>query len=153
MRRPEGVRLERRFGFTLIELLVVITIIGVLISMLLPAVQAAREAARQTQCRNNLKQLALAATNHESQAGVFPTNGWGYAWIGDPDRGTGKTQPGGWIFNVLPFLESANVPALAKGLAAGPETERAGPGDAGLAGDAPLSHAGLAVVGARQPQL
>ena len=126
MRRPEGVRSDGRFGFTLIELLVVICIIGVLISMLLPAVQAAREAARQTQCRNNLKQLALAATNHESQAGVFPTNGWGYAWIGDPDLGTGKKQPGGWIFNVLPFLESANVPALAKGLAAGPKQNALG---------------------------
>ena len=116
MRRPEGVRSDGRFGFTLIELLVVISIIGVLIAMMLPAVQAAREAARQTQCRNNLKQLALAAIHHESQMGVFPTNGWGYAWIGDPDRGTGKNQPGGWIANVLPYVEGANVSALGKGL-------------------------------------
>ena len=86
-----------RGGFTLVELLVVIAIIGILIALLLPAVQAAREAARQSQCKNNLKQLALGCLNHENAYKQFPTNGWGYSWVGDADRGFDWRQPGGWI--------------------------------------------------------
>jgi prepilin-type N-terminal cleavage/methylation domain-containing protein/prepilin-type processing-associated H-X9-DG protein len=92
-------------GFTLVELLVVITIIGILIALLLPAVQAAREAARRMQCSNNLKQIGLGCLMHEQTYGHFPTGGWGSLWVGDADRGVGKGQPGGWIYNILPFIE------------------------------------------------
>jgi prepilin-type N-terminal cleavage/methylation domain-containing protein/prepilin-type processing-associated H-X9-DG protein len=95
----------RRAAFTLVELLVVITIIGILIALLLPAVQAAREAARQTQCKNNLKQIALGCLEHESSTGRFPTCGWGKCWAGDADRGTDQHQPGGWAYNVLPYVD------------------------------------------------
>jgi prepilin-type N-terminal cleavage/methylation domain-containing protein/prepilin-type processing-associated H-X9-DG protein len=99
-------------GFTLVELLVVITIIGILISLLLPAVQAAREAARRAQCNNNLKQLSLACMNCESAVKHYPAGGWAGIFLGDPDRGNGLRQPGGWIFNVLPYVEQQAVYGL-----------------------------------------
>ncbi len=93
-----------------------ITIIGILIALLLPAVQAAREAARQTQCKNNLKQLALGCLGHEQLYKIFPSGGWGPFWSGDPDRGVGPPQPGGWGFHVLPFIEQQPLHDLGAGL-------------------------------------
>jgi prepilin-type N-terminal cleavage/methylation domain-containing protein len=106
-------------GFTLVELLVVITIIGILVALLMPAVQSARESARLVTCKNNLYQLGDAAQQHMAKWGFFPSGGWGYMWTGDPDMGYGKRQPGGWLYSSLPFLGLDNIHDLAKGQAAG----------------------------------
>ena len=105
--RRRCARLTLSAGFTLVELLVVIAIIGVLVALLLPAVQAAREAARRTTCINQLKQYATASLNHENTVKHLPTGGWGIGWVGDADRGFGQSQTGGWIYNILPFMEQA----------------------------------------------
>ena len=96
-----------RRGFTLIELLVTISIIAVLISLLLPAVQSAREAARRAQCTNNLKQLALSAHNFESSQGVFPRSGEHNVTVGST---TYKTQDYHSAFTmILGSIEQGNV--------------------------------------------
>jgi prepilin-type N-terminal cleavage/methylation domain-containing protein len=94
-----------RLGFTLVELLVVIAIIGILVALLLPAVQSARESARLASCRNNLKQIGLGLLLHHENLGHFPYGGWGHEWAGIPNRGSGPKQPGGWIYSTLPFVE------------------------------------------------
>lgn len=105
-----------RRGFTLIELLVVVAIIAVLIGLLLPAVQAVREAANQTVCRNNLHNIGSACLNHLTQRERFPTGGWGWYWTGDPDRGHDRRQPGGWAYNILPYMEQADLHQLGSGM-------------------------------------
>jgi prepilin-type N-terminal cleavage/methylation domain-containing protein/prepilin-type processing-associated H-X9-DG protein len=112
----EGRRWKRRAGFTLVELLVVIAIIGVLVALLLPAIQAAREAARNTQCKNNLRQIGVAMLNYETAKGEFPAGGWGFRWMGDPDRGSGPPQPGGWIYQIAPYIEQGSITIFGRGM-------------------------------------
>ena len=103
-------------GFTLIELLIVIFVISLLLQMTLPAVEMARESARQTQCRNNLKQIALAFQLHEVAQRRFPSGGWDHSWVGEPERGTDIDQPGGWVFNILDYIEAQQVRSAGHGL-------------------------------------
>jgi prepilin-type N-terminal cleavage/methylation domain-containing protein len=91
-------------GFTLIELLVVIAIIAILIALLLPAVQQAREAARRTQCKNNLKQIGLALHNYESNYNMLPHALWANATSSTLDD-----DGFGWLVSILPFVEQANL--------------------------------------------
>jgi prepilin-type N-terminal cleavage/methylation domain-containing protein len=109
-------RSAQRRAFTLVELLVVIAIIGILVAVLLPAINAAREAARRTQCLDNLKNIGLAANNHLSAHKFFPSGGWGWSWTGDPDRGFNERQPGGWLYNIMPFMEEGALHDRGKGL-------------------------------------
>src|SRR5829696_3130788 len=95
-----------REGFTLIELLVVIAIIGVLIALLLPAVQAAREAARRSQCVNNLMQLGLALHNYESAHEVLPP---GVVNPTGPIQNTPHGYHFSWLTQILPYIEQTNV--------------------------------------------
>lgn len=105
--------LKNSRGFTLVELLVVIAIIGVLVSLLLPAVQAAREAARRTQCSNNLKQLGLAMHHYHDVYQVLPTAG--FRWTGGLVAGRCLAEDGpsadstshaqSWVVGILPFME------------------------------------------------
>ncbi len=96
-----------RSGFTLIELLVVIAIIAILVSLLLPAVQQARESARQIQCRSNMKQLGLALHGFHETNGSFPASGWTTVGPGNP---AGKFV--GWRPLILPYIEQENLRQL-----------------------------------------
>ena len=97
---------RRRHGFTLIELLVVIAIIAVLIALLLPAVQQAREAARRSQCINNLKQLGLALHSYHDSLNAFPPG-----WLGVQGGVSNMDGPSGfaWGSHLLPYMDQANL--------------------------------------------
>jgi prepilin-type N-terminal cleavage/methylation domain-containing protein/prepilin-type processing-associated H-X9-DG protein len=106
MRNPA---LHHRIAFTLVEVLIVIAIIGLLVQLMLPAIQASRERARKLTCQNHLKQLAIAAHSHLDAHGYYPSGGWSGAYLADPHRGYGRNQPGSWLYSILDYLEESNL--------------------------------------------
>lgn len=100
---------------TLVELLVVIAVIGMLLMLLMPALQAAREAGRRAKCTNNIRQLAVALHSHHDTHKHFPAGGWSYKWLPEPNAGSGKNQPGSWIYSILDELEESSLHDLGKG--------------------------------------
>src|SRR5690242_11445777 len=110
-------RPSHRTAFTLIELMVVVSIVGLLLTLMFPAVMSSREAARRIECASNLRQIGQAFQLHHDARGYYPTGGWGSDWVGDPDRGYGRRQPGGWIYNILPFIQEESLHSLGAKLA------------------------------------
>jgi prepilin-type N-terminal cleavage/methylation domain-containing protein len=112
-----------RSAFTLVELLVVIAIIGVLIAILLPAIQASRESARRLECSNHVKQLALAMHGYLDTQKHFPSGGYGTPYSPHPDRGIGVSQTGSFFYVLLPYLENQQLFEMGKGVGAENSTD------------------------------
>jgi prepilin-type N-terminal cleavage/methylation domain-containing protein len=125
MMRTRTFRLARPLsGFTLVELLVVIAIIGILVALLLPAIQAARESARRTECKNHLKQLGLASHLFHDSHNFLPSAGWSDWFVGCPDAGMGESQPGSWAYQLLGYIEESARAGVGQGFKCGDPASR-----------------------------
>ncbi len=113
-------------GATLVELLIVVAIISLLLQLALPAVEMTREAARKLSCTNNLRQIGIASQLHIDSQGHLSSGGWTSVWLGDPNRGFAKNQPGGWCYNLLPYMEQQALHDMGKGLSDQQRKEAAG---------------------------
>lgn len=107
------IRRLARGGFNLLELLVVIVLCGTLMGLVVLSLAVGRSRSRQLQCIHHLSQQAKSVLAHEAAQNLIPTGGWGSNWIGMSDRGFKEHQPGGWIFNLLPFCEQGETRTLA----------------------------------------
>lgn len=100
-----------RSGLTLVEVLVVIAIIGLLVALLIPAVNGARESSRKNVCSSNLRQIAIASVAHLEQQGTFPSAGFGTMSVDQTsaNRGFHERQGGSWLYNILPYIELGHI--------------------------------------------
>ena len=108
--------MKRQTGLTMVEVLILFVMIGALVSQTLPFLQQSRESARAKLCARHLNQMGQAWLGHEFSQQHLPSSGWGWRWHGDPDLGFGRSQPGGWGYNMLPFLGRADVWSVGQGL-------------------------------------
>ncbi len=110
-----------RRAFTWVELVVLIVILGALLALLMPKLASTGSNSRSSQCKNNLHNIALACQSHRKAWNSYPSGGWGPEWTGDPDEGYGQSQPGGWAYSILPYLDQETLHELGKGL---PDSEK-----------------------------
>ncbi|MCP4194158.1 MAG: DUF1559 domain-containing protein [Planctomycetaceae bacterium] len=103
-------------GQTLVDLLAALAILTLFMQLLFPALQAAREASRRIRCSARLRHLGLAMNAHQVAKGHFPSGGWHFHWIGEPERGTNSRQPGSWAFNLLDYLDQSDLRRKGAGL-------------------------------------
>ena len=108
-------KINQKYGVTLIEAVVVLSIMALAVSLFAPLVVASRQKMRLAECANNLRRIGDGWLGHENALGHLPSSGWGWRWTGDPDRGFGETQPGGWAFNAIRFTEFDNIANLGGG--------------------------------------
>lgn len=114
--RAQRVRRRARCGWSAFELAVVVFVLGDLLLLLAPWLESSSESARATSCAENLRRLGGGAIEHASVHRFFPSSGWGFAWLGDPDRGFGAKQPGGWMYSILPFIGQSDLWRLGAGI-------------------------------------
>ena len=107
-------------GFTLVETMVAISIAGILLSLTLLGVQQAIEASRRSQCANHLRQIATSVGSFEATHQHLPSGGWSKNWAGVPSHGVGPAQPGGWIYQLLPYLDQAELFSIGANPGTGP---------------------------------
>jgi len=120
-RQGKAMVIQRRSGFSLLELLVGLAIISTMAVIGMPAIQSARESSRLTGCRNNISQVSKGMIQHEVFFGYFPSGGWSPQWLGVSERSGDSSQPGGWAFGVLPYIDELNTRNIVSNVPAGGE--------------------------------
>lgn len=114
-----------RAGLTIIEVTIGMLALGLVVQLGVVALNATRESSRLNGCKNNLRAIGQSIESHETALNYYPPGGWGFLWIGDPDRGNGPKQPGGWIYNILPYSGYQDIHDIGLGLS-GDEKKKAG---------------------------